>query len=290
MMRKLALITVFLLVCGARLVADGGTCSISATSVVFGSYAGGIVNVTGTLSVRCPFNTAYAVGLSAGASTGATVTNRRMTGPASALLGYGLYSDAGYTANWGDTSSAGWVTRTGTGNTQTLTVYAQIPANQYSGPGSYSDTIRASVVSPTGLFQTVSVNFNVTATVTKACTISAASLVFGAYSGALITSTSIISATCTNGTTYNIGLSAGTAIGATVTKRSMTGPAGALLGYKIFSNSTYTTNWGNTVGTDTVTGTGSGLVKSHTVYGQIPAGESGAPGSYNDTITATITY
>ncbi len=33
------------------------------------------------------------------------------------------------------------------------------------------------------------------------------------------------------------------------------------------------TNWGNTVGTNTLAETGTGTVQSLTVYGQVPAGE-----------------
>jgi spore coat protein U-like protein len=51
-----------------------------------------------------------------------------------------------------------------------------------------------------------------------------------------------------------------------------------------------TTNWGNTVGTDTVAGTGNGSGQVYTVYGQISAQTTPAPGTYNDTITVTITY
>jgi spore coat protein U-like protein len=40
-----------------------------------------------------------------------------------------------------------------------------------------------------------------------------------------------------------------------------------------------------------VAGTGTGVVHSLTVYGQIPAGQSvTTTGSYTDTITATVTY
>jgi spore coat protein U-like protein len=70
----------------------------------------------------------------------------------------------------------------------------------------------------------------------------------------------------------------------------MTGPASALLNYAMFSNSTRTTNWGQTVGTDTVTGTGNGAAQALTVYGQVTAGQFVAPGAYTDTITATVTY
>jgi spore coat protein U-like protein len=39
-----------------------------------------------------------------------------------------------------------------------------------------------------------------------------------------------------------------------------------------------------------VTGTGNGAIQALTVYGQTPAGQYVSPGSYTDTITATITY
>jgi spore coat protein U-like protein len=106
----------------------------------------------------------------------------------------------------------------------------------------------------------------------------------------VVNSTTTISVTCTNTTSYNVGLNAGTASGATVANRSMTGPAAALLGYKLFRDSGRTTNWGNTVGTDTLPGTGSGVNQTLTVYGQIPAREFPRVGSYTDTIIATITY
>jgi hypothetical protein len=55
------------------------------------------------------------------------------------------------------------------------------------------------------------------------CTISATGLSFGAYTGTALPGTSTITVTCTGGTTYNVGLNPGTATGATVTTRKMTG-------------------------------------------------------------------
>jgi spore coat protein U-like protein len=140
------------------------------------------------------------------------------------------------------------------------------------------------------LAATATTTFGVTATVQATCLVSATALAFGTYTGALATSTSTVSVTCTNTTPYNVGLSAGMATGATVTTRQMTGPASALLNYAMFSNSTRTTNWGQTTGTDTVTGTGNGAAQALTVYGQVTAGQFVAPGAYTDTITATVTY
>ena len=73
-----------------------------------------------------------------------------------------------------------------------------------------------------------------------------------------------------HGTTYNVGLNAGTGIGATVAARKMSSGASTLV-YTLYSNSTRTTVWGNTVGTDTVSCAGTGIVQNYTVYGRAPA-------------------
>ena len=137
---------------------------------------------------------------------------------------------------------------------------------------------------------TATTTFAVTATVQATCVVSATAMSFGTYTAAVANATSTVSVTCTNTTPYNVGLSAGLATGATVTTRKMTGPASALLGYALFSDAARTVNWGQTIGTDTVTGTGNGSAQALTVYGQVVAGQYVAPGSYADTITATVTY
>jgi len=146
------------------------------------------------------------------------------------------------------------------------------------------------LVSRPALSATVTTTFGVNATVQATCLVSATAMAFGTYTGVVATSTSAVSVTCTNTTPYNVGLSAGLATGATVTTRSMTGPASALLSYALFSDSARTVNWGQTIGTDTVTGTGNGSVQAITVYGQAAAAQYVAPGAYADTITATVTY
>jgi spore coat protein U-like protein len=78
-------------------------------------------------------------------ATGATVTSRKMTGPASAVLSYGMYQDTGHSANWGQTIGTDTVTGTGNGSAQAITVYGQTAAAQYVAPGSYADTITATI-------------------------------------------------------------------------------------------------------------------------------------------------
>ncbi len=150
--------------------------------------------------------------------------------------------------------------------------------------------IALAVCPSSALAATASTTFGVSATVQATCLVSATPMVFGSYTGTLASSTGTVSVTCTNTTTYNVSLSAGLASGATVTTRSMTGPASALLAYGLFQNAGFTVNWGQTIGTDTVSGTGNGSAQPITVYGQVAAGQFVAPGSYADTITATVSY
>jgi len=105
----------------------------------------------------------------------------------------------------------------------------------------------------------------------------------------LFDQTNTIQVLCTNTTPFNIGLDAGTASGATVTTRKLTNGA-ATINYFLYSNSGRTTNWGNTVGTDTVASTGTGVAQSFTVYGRVPVQLTPTPGIYSDTVTVTLTY
>jgi spore coat protein U-like protein len=122
------------------------TCTISTTAVAFGNYIGAqVTSSVGGVSVTCTNTTPYSIGLGTGLGTGATVSTRAMTGPASAQLSYGLYTDSGYSANWNDIGGSGIPTPTGNGSAQPLTVYGKIPAGQYLAPGSYADTVIATV-------------------------------------------------------------------------------------------------------------------------------------------------
>jgi spore coat protein U-like protein len=139
---------------------------------------------------------------------------------------------------------------------------------------------------------TISSTFSVQLTISASCIISSASSLTFAASGVIATAinqTSTIQVQCTNTTAYNIGLNPGTATGATVTTRKMTSGSNTI-NYSLFRDAGMTSNWGQTVGTDTVSSTGTGAVQSFTVYGQVPAQSTPAPGAYSDTITVTVTY
>jgi spore coat protein U-like protein len=138
---------------------------------------------------------------------------------------------------------------------------------------------------------TVTATFAVTANVVATCVVSATPMAFGNYTSITPSdSTSTITVSCSDLTTYNVGLNPGTSTGATVTTRKMKGTGAAVLSYHLYSDSARSINWGETIGTDTVTGTGTGAPQLLTVYGQIPSGQGPASGAYTDTITATITF
>jgi spore coat protein U-like protein len=136
---------------------------------------------------------------------------------------------------------------------------------------------------------TSTTTMSVTATVQATCSVSAATLAFGTYTGTQLDGSSTLSVSCTNTTPYTVALNVGTGTGATVAVRKMTASA-TTLNYSLYQDSARGTVWGQTTGTDTVAGTGNGSAQTLNVYGRIPSGQLPTPGSYSDTITATITY
>jgi len=139
---------------------------------------------------------------------------------------------------------------------------------------------------------TTTSTMGVRVTIVSSCVIrSAATLNFGSI-GVIVSnvdSTSALRVQCTSGTPYNIGLNAGTGLGATVALRKMSHGT-STINYSLYTTSARTTVWGNTVGIDTVGAMGNGASQSYTVYGRVPAQTTPAPAAYTDTITVTVTY
>jgi spore coat protein U-like protein len=292
-MKRLMIFLILLLLCGARLGAQN--CQLgSIQQVSFMTYSGATVQTTGSIGVTCTSGTAYNIELSAGYSGSATNREMYCSNCTPQTLGYQLFSNASYTVNWGNTTLTD-VSATGTGSNQNFTVYAQIPALEsfYAGSNgsNYTDLVTVTIVcnsctSISGNNQGLNVHLQQTA---AGCGISASDLNFGNYAGKVVNALSTLQVGCSSGTSYHVGLSAGTATGATVTTRQLQNGT-ALLSYALYSNTGRTTNWGNTAATNWVSGTGTGVVQQLTVYGQLPAGQYVTPGSYTDTITASVTY
>lgn len=262
-------------------------CTISVGTMNLGTYTG-VTSTSGAtpVSVNCARGISYNVLMGFGNGAGATETAHKVTGPSSKTLTYGLYRDSAHSAAWGQTMNTNTVKGTGTGAVQTIYIYPRVPASQTGPAGTYTDTVLLAV-SGDGYAST---SFMVVATIPPICTISATNLQFGSYVNTALNATATITATCTNATSYNVGLGAGNASGATVTSRRMQGSDALGLKYALYRNSSRTLNWGNTVGTDTVLGTGSGAAQTITIYGQVAAGQHIAPSSYADTIVVTLFY
>lgn len=144
---------------------------------------------------------------------------------------------------------------------------------------------------------TTTSSFAVTATVNTTCSATSAALAFGAYTpggGALAGSTAV-NVKCTNGTAFTVKLNAGTTTGGAITQRLMANGTNTLQ-YNLFTTSGGNTVFGDgTGGSSTMPGTGTGLstAVAINVYGQLPdnaTNQNAVPGSYSDTVTATITY
>jgi len=136
--------------------------------------------------------------------------------------------------------------------------------------------------------------FDVTLTIIADCTIAASNLNFGSSQGVLaaaVNANTTLNVTCTNTTPYNVGLNAGTGTGSTVAARLMSGTGAntSTIQYTLKQTSGGS-NWGNTQGTDTVSGTGTGSSQSLTVFGNIPVQTTPQPDAYKSTITATVYF
>jgi spore coat protein U-like protein len=118
------------------------TCNISATNVNFGSS--GVVtsniDVTSTVNPQCSNALPYTVSLGGGL-TGASDPTKRKMAKGGEQITYGLYRDSARSQPWGSTVGTNTVAGTGTGLSQSITVYGRVPSQTTGSPGTYSDTI-----------------------------------------------------------------------------------------------------------------------------------------------------
>jgi len=320
MRRIIFLMLVVALALGVPERASAQSCTAVASAISFGSVSpisGAAVATTGSVSVTCTWPAITLVPnaqvcLNLGGTSPRSLTN------GTNLLQYDLYQDAGHSLAWGSIYSGTTpISLTlakpalGTSVTQAVTIYGQITANQPTVPtiGNastlYNQTFGGSQTSinagfyllgaPTCASLTASEGtfpFSATATVVNNCNISATNLNFGATGllSSALKATASITAQCINGDAYRIALNGGTT--ANVAARQMTrSGGGGTVNYQLYVDSGLTTTWGDgTGGTTQATGTGTGNSQVLTVYGEVPAQTTPAPGTYTDTITATISF
>jgi len=143
---------------------------------------------------------------------------------------------------------------------------------------------------------TVTTTFQVQATVSALCSVTAANLTFPAVDP-LSTQTdgaTTVTVKCTKNSPYTVGLNAGTTTGATIAQRLMANGAD-LMNYNLYTDAARSTVWGNSAVAPTwVSGTGAGMQTAQVlnVYGRVASGQTNlAVGTYTETaITVTVTY
>lgn len=134
--------------------------------------------------------------------------------------------------------------------------------------------------------------FVVSATAVDSCIVGASALTFGTYdplTPVATTATSDITVTCTPDVLYDVGLNAGTGVGATTTARRMTRNEQTLV-YALYRDSSRSLTWGDRVGIDSVPGIGTGSPVNHKIYGKVPARQPVHNGLYADVVVATVYY
>lgn len=298
-----------LLAAGA-LAAGGGSAyaaclTASVASVAFGTLnliAGAAIDTTATVTYSlCGSNgTVKRNCTSLGAGNNADTTSRRMAASANRLR-YELYSDAGRTILWGSEVDGygGGVAATHdfTATSGSRLVYARILANQGNvPPGSYSDSLSMRNVSvnapPTGCPVASGTTSNgtpgVSVTVSAACQVSATTMSFTqkVVLTKVTDASSTITLRCSGTTPWRVNLNGG--LEANTAARKMRSGANRIA-YGLYRDSNYTLNWGSTT-TDGMTGTGTGVDQTLTIYGRVPIQAAPMAGLYADTITVTLTY
>lgn len=311
-MRLLVLSILALVLVPSLAKAQSVSCNFSVAGVNFGNVdtlSGAAVDVTGTVNITCTgilTDLRFCLGINAG-SGGATSGIRHMRNAANAALDFTFYQNPGRTTPWGskDQPSLGSVRTVDVlqllGGSVSVPIYARVMGNQQSAPvGLYTSALQLNFTY--GSFLLIkppcsnlnehpgSASFSVQANVAADCRVTAQDINFG-NQGVLdsnVDAAGGVDVTCTSGTSYNVGLNNGLNGGSPTTRRMTL--AGEDVLYGLYMDGARSQPWGDTIGTDTVSGTGAGTEQRHTVYGRVPPQATPPPGTYSDTVVVTVTY
>jgi len=296
------------------------SCNFTISNLNFGSIdltANSTFTSTATYSASCTGTANTTVRTCPNIDTGSggsTSGSPRFLLNGAARLNFNLYQDNAYTSVWGSNlwAFAGSypsptidvsLNSGGTGSAS-QTIYGQVWAGQQTlAGGAYSSTFSGTQASVAYAYSTVgtcatigsshatSASFSVSATDVTTCAVNASTLNFGA-AGVLrsaLDATSSVAVTCTNSAPYTLALDGGLSAATNPAQRKMT-LGGQAITYGLYQDSGRSQPWGDSTGTNTVAGTGSGLTQTFTVYGRVPAQTTPAPGTYTDTVVVTLSY
>ena len=146
-----------------------------------------------------------------------------------------------------------------------------------------------------GQSQSSTASLNISATVSKNCTIATAPVAFGAYDSvtanatAPLDGTGTVIVTCTKGAPAKVGLNAGG--NAQGTTRRMAGTATEYLTYELYKDAAHAIVWGNTAADALdVPAAVNQNPQNFTVYGRVLQNQTAAVGAYTDTVVATVNF
>lgn len=262
--------------------------------------------------------------IGAGGVSGSTVATRKMQSPApnNDQLNFHLYSDPSHSVPWGDSvtpptsvelpiayplTSIFGLFASGS-DSGTITLYGRIPA-QILAAGNYSNAFsggNAQIVYRYNYTSTQPANcsaggsvsnftFTARADVPDQCTISTATdLDFGGNAGAISSnrdSTSAISLACRLRSTWDVGLNNGMNASGNVRRMRLNATSNHV-NYQLYRDTGRSVRWGNTIGSDTRSGTSNATTTTLIVYGRVPGSpaQTVPAGTYNDVVTVTVTY
>jgi len=167
-----------------------------------------------------------------------------------------------------------------------------MPARSCFGAMSATATMAALSIPLMVSAATTTASIQIQATVISDCSIHSA---YGVNFGEIAVTANgtdaqgVINMACTKGTAYTIALNAGTGTGSTIENRRLSSGS-ETVGYQLYRDSARSLVWGETPGTDTLGQTATGGIEQHPVYGRMPGQLLPAPGTYQSTVTVTITY
>jgi spore coat protein U-like protein len=309
-------VAIFALVALSCARAQAQSCTVGNASGSYGNtdvLSGAADDTTSTFTVSCTGTKNTTVRLCIEMSAGSpTDAGKRALSNGTTFLDHEFYSDSGRTQVWGSWGSvvtaygsAGVTSDLALGSTGsasvTLTVYARVLANQQTAkplaytwsatsPGIKYGT-KGTTACPTGSKTTTGGTTTWTSTVPSNCLVSATGVNFGSAGiiAANVDATGSTTVQCTSTTPYTVGLDGGTSGATDPTQRKMSKGAEKIT-YGLYQNSARTQPWGNTVGTNTESGTGTGSGQALTVYGRVGSQTTPSPGAYSDSVVVTVTY
>jgi spore coat protein U-like protein len=306
----------------------GQSCTATAQPINFGNVSPirqTAVDAMSTIGITCTwpgvsFTPKARVCLNLGNGTGSTSFTPRHLVNGTNRMSFNLYHDAARTQVWGSINSTAApqpITLVlskpafGTTASTTVTYYGRVESNQPTvpvvagTPTSYSNVFSATHTSLNTHFYEIfdrscaqivqthsSFPFTASATVVDDCIITATDLNFpsaGLLDEAL-QATANLNVRCTNTNAWRISLGSGSS-GSVAGRRMQRLGGGGSVAYQLYTDSPRSTVWGDgTAGTAWVTGIGTGQNQSVTVFGRVPPQATPIPGTYRDTIVATITF